>query len=878
MHLRRLRSTLGLVAWLGCALGATVSGDAQTTTTTLAVTSGGTAVTTAAPGALITLSATVQSSSVPVTSGTVNFCNASALLCTDINLLGTAQLNSAGTATITLHPGFGSHSFVAKYQGTPNGATPYAASGSAAMPLTSTTRTSSSTTIASTGVAGSYTLTGTVATAGPVAFPSGIVSFVDTTNAGAVIASGPLVFGPQTVGMNQTAEVAADANTSFSGVAAGDFNADGKPDIAIVDSGNQIVSIYLGNGDGTFTRVAATSPTGAGPRLAVTGDFNNDGKVDLAVINSGDKTVTILLGNGDGTFTGTAQSPAIGLGAEALAVADFNRDGQLDLAAVNSDSRTITILLGAGDGTFVAGPQSPATGTDPQTIAVGDFNGDGNPDIATESYDDSTVSVLLGSGDGTFTTAPGSPYSVGVPTGVAAGDWNADGKLDLAVSETSAQLTVLVGNGSGSFTPVVTPLPLATDRSSVASGDFNADGVADLAIEYPDYTKIVLGNGNSTFTPVLDLATLAQTQYQAIADFNLDDVVDLAVAHTVCTQSTCPAGVTVSVPSLTKTAVATVTGVAIIGTGTHEVNATYSGDLAVDASVSETTPLTATSIDVLPAAATPIFNPPAGTYTSAQAVTITDVSTGATIYYTTDNSEPTTGSHAYGAPLSISTTTTVKAFATGGSFSASPIATATYTINTSSVPNPDAPNYSIGATPLTLKAGASGSSTVTISGTNSYAGKVSLVCAVTGSPAGAVHLPTCAIGGTVTLSASVISGTATVQVSTTAPVVASTAPAPPMDRNKLIVGTGGAVLAFLILLWVPKARRDWRGTLGVLILMGLLASVSACGGGSSSSKSTDTSPATEPGTTAGTYIVTVNAVGDDSAKTAASTTFTLTVQ
>src|SRR5262249_36715460 len=164
-------------------------------------------------------------------------------------------------------------------------------------------------------------------------------------------------------------------------VAVGDFNGDGKLDMAVPNSTDRDVSILLGNGDGTFTPVGTyTIDTGIGgnsPRFVVAADFNEDGKQDLAVTDSANGLVAILLGNGDGSF----QAPVtygVGTGPNGMSVGDFNRDGHLDLAVANSGSGDVTILLGNGNGAFPGGT-SFAAGTNPFSVAVGDFNGDGAP-------------------------------------------------------------------------------------------------------------------------------------------------------------------------------------------------------------------------------------------------------------------------------------------------------------------------------------------------------------------------------------------------------------------------------------------------------------------------------------------------------------------
>ena len=154
-------------------------------------------------------------------------------------------------------------------------------------------------------------------------------------------------------------------------------------------------SISLGHGDGTFTQ-PNSSPVSIGQSLSavVTGDFNGDGKLDLALVDSGGNAVIILLGNGDGTF-GTPTTIPAGTFPDAIVAGDFNNDGKLDLAVANSGDNNVTLLLGNGDGTFTAASGSPyATGTGPFVLAAADFNGDGKLDLAVLNQND-TVSILL---------------------------------------------------------------------------------------------------------------------------------------------------------------------------------------------------------------------------------------------------------------------------------------------------------------------------------------------------------------------------------------------------------------------------------------------------------------------------------------------------
>jgi hypothetical protein len=252
------------------------------------------------------------------------------------------------------------------------------------------------------------------------------------------------------------------------------------------------VSVLLGNGDGTF-QPAVNYPVGSGARSVTVGDFNGDGKLDLAVANLSDNNVTTLLGNGDGTFA-AAGNYAVGTGAVSVAAGDFNGDGKLDLAVANFYSANVSVLLGNGNGTFqpLAFRTLPP-GLHPSSIALGDFNADGRLDLAVGKSLGTNVSVLLGNGDGTFQDAVDYPTG-NVPYWVTVGDFNGDGKLDLAVAnEGSNNVSVLLGNGNGSFATAVNYLaggaPIA-----LGAADFNGDGKVDLAVanEGTDNVSVLL--------------------------------------------------------------------------------------------------------------------------------------------------------------------------------------------------------------------------------------------------------------------------------------------------------------------------------------------------------------------------------------------------
>jgi hypothetical protein len=184
-------------------------------------------------------------------------------------------------------------------------------------------------------------------------------------------------------------------------VAVGDFNGDGNPDLAVTNFGDfdsgtdpRTVSILLGTGMGGF---GAKSDFDTGtPFVVAVGDFNGDGKLDMAVANADNNAVSILLGAGTGSF-GAKTGFGTGVQPASVAVGDFNGDGNLDLAVPNALSSTVSILLGTGTGSFEARTDF-VTGNQPRSVAVGDFNGDGNLDVAVANPFSDTVSILLNTG------------------------------------------------------------------------------------------------------------------------------------------------------------------------------------------------------------------------------------------------------------------------------------------------------------------------------------------------------------------------------------------------------------------------------------------------------------------------------------------------
>jgi phospholipase C len=323
------------------------------------------------------------------------------------------------------------------------------------------------------------------------------------------------------------------------GVISADFNRDGKQDLVVLNNTDSTASIFMGNGDGTFTLMSSVCTGGAtnsvcnsvNPVAAAVGDFNNDGALDLVVANNSGNNLSILLGNGNFAFTQGALVTAIW--PTDVQVADFNRDGNLDLVYPYSVGPAIGVLLGNGDGTFLAATTPPNTGAGPVAIALGDFNLDNKVDVAIVDNTDNNVTVLLGQGDGSFKTAGAKPNTGVAPVAIASGDFNGDGKTDLVVANQSdGTLSMLLGTGSGTFTSGGT-FSTGSSPDSVMLGDFNADGKLDVVVgnSGSGTVSVLLGNGNGTLQSHRDTSVGSAPAGIATGDFNRDGTLDLAVAN-----------------------------------------------------------------------------------------------------------------------------------------------------------------------------------------------------------------------------------------------------------------------------------------------------------------------------------------------------------
>ena len=582
--------------WLSlfiAAAGFCLHAEAQTTPTlTLTV-----SPTAGAYGYVFKMTAAVSQGTVPLTSGTVTFTDT---FNSSQHVLGTVQVQStrgtAGTAILQqMLGGIGVHSITATFN-----QTKLFGSSTVVQSVNVTGFYPTVTSLSQTGGStGNWSLLTTVTGVGSKSLsPTGNISILDTSNGNYSL--GTTGLGTGTIAQQFVAGSGSPiaVGNSPQSVVAGDFNNDGFPDLAVLNTADSTVSILLGNGFGGFTVVASPSSTGANATEIATFDLDGDGKQDLVVTNSSSLTVSVLLGNGDGSFKArtTTTLPSPSGTPQALALGDFNGDGIPDIAVTNG-SNQVYILLGTGTGAFNVSTGSPFTvDNGVSSIVVGDFNRDGNLDFATANQTASTITVMQGDGTGNvFTSIPGASLSLAgsaAPMSIVAADFDGDGKIDLAVAESSLnQVGVLLGNGDGTF-GLQAVYATGTQPVALTVGDFNSDGIPDIAVVNATGTgtSLLLGAGTGNFQTQIQSAVGTNPTALAVADFDGDGNSDFAVANTGSNN------VSILLNQITDTASALLTGIPIPGNGNHQLDATYTTDTKFASSISSKVSLAASPI------------------------------------------------------------------------------------------------------------------------------------------------------------------------------------------------------------------------------------------------------------------------------------------
>ncbi|CAF4050650.1 unnamed protein product, partial [Adineta steineri] len=326
-----------------------------------------------------------------------------------------------------------------------------------------------------------------------------------------------------------------------SSVTIADMNNDNQLDIIVANEGIDAIGIFFGYGNGSFTKQLLVScGDHSSPWYAIAGDFNQDGRLDLATANYATSSIGVFYGYGNGSFGNlTTYSTGINSNPVSLKIGDFNNDNQLDIIAVDETSTNVGIFYGYSDGTFASiSITAVGDGSTAYGVAIGDFNADNRLDFVISDASKNDIQVFLASGNQPFGGQTMLLLNEGSqPSSVVVGHFNNDSQIDIATANYGTNtIGILLGCGNRMYlNSTLYSTGNNSYPSSLAIGDFNKDSMMDLVVANSGTNNIVVfmgsGNGDFSLFQSYSMGDDSQTVSVAVGDFNRDYELDIAVAN-----------------------------------------------------------------------------------------------------------------------------------------------------------------------------------------------------------------------------------------------------------------------------------------------------------------------------------------------------------
>lgn len=325
---------------------------------------------------------------------------------------------------------------------------------------------------------------------------------------------------------------------------AGDFNGDGIPDFAVINS-NNAAQVFLNNGNGTFT---AGTPTAflpiASPVIGAVGDFNGDGHLDLVVADQGNSRVFVLPGDGHGNFNKAIISATPVFDAPGpMVAAELTGHGRVDLAISDSGADLmngttyVQLMLGDGRGHLGIGPKIATNAATITSMTAADLEGDGRLELVLATAGPSGYgSCFVGPGVAVLTPQPNATWpEIDYPVGtmswaVAVADMNGDGRPDIVSANASGSFSVLFNQGPAAqslFAPAQT-YGILFSGGQLFLKDMTGKGSPDVVVSNVDGLQVLpnLGDGHFLLGNLIDVGLIVGRV--AVADLNRDGIPDFA--------------------------------------------------------------------------------------------------------------------------------------------------------------------------------------------------------------------------------------------------------------------------------------------------------------------------------------------------------------